>query len=172
MHKMLRKCIRTTLLLAAFMASSACAKERDELVLGPDWGEVSIGSIPAKQVQFVRSDCKPGTYMYADCSAVDAAGRKYVFFDGALSRVSVTDVDAASDLELPFGLVFGESVESAINKVVKHANVKAVRSHTDSGEIVATWENAFRSREGVTYSLELVVSPQRGLQEVAFVTDF
>lgn len=168
-----RLMLRTAMLLGICMSEVACAGQRGAApVLGPSWGEVAIGGVPDTLTRFVQSDCAISDPKFLDCSAVDAAGRAYVFFDGALARISATHEGISSNANLPFDLAFGELLESAIAKVARHTGKKPAISRTGSGERVATWEYAFRSKADVVYSLELVAGAKSGLQELSFVTDF
>lgn len=168
-----RLTLRIALLLCICMSGVACAGQREAMpILGPSWGEAAIGGVPDSGMRFVQSSCAMSDPKFSDCYAIDEAGRTYVFFGGALARISATRDAVSSNAHLPFGLAFGEPLESAIAKVARNTGKEPTISRKRSGERVATWEYAFRSKIGVVYSLELVEGAKRGLQEVSFVTDF
>jgi hypothetical protein len=155
-------------------AASACAGIT--AVAGGDGdtelGVIPIGGVPKDMRVFVESDCEEQPQKFADCSAQDAEGRRYAFFDGVLSKVSVIKAEAESTLRLPAALEFGENIEQAAEKVRRVFGAKLDRGSSHDGRVVYSSDFAIKSSVGVAYSIELIADEQGHLVEVVQRTDF
>lgn len=132
-------------------------------------GSLSIGDVPKDLSGFSNSDCDARGL--SDCTANDAQGRRYVFFDGALSRISIKRGGAAQNLTLPAGVVFGESIDLSKEKAAAYYRVSFDRGVL--GKIII-YSSGFEieSSSGVLYSLELISDDSGKLEEVVQRTDF
>lgn len=161
------------LMLALSVASTACAANKSsEGVIGADLGVIPIGSVPKDMHTFVVSDCGGQEPPYADCSAEDAEGRRYVFFNGALSKVVAARVDAKKSLRLPASLEFGEDIERSAKKAALAFGVKLTRAYSYNGLEVYSSDFVVKSSVGILYSIELVADKKGRLAEVVERTDF
>lgn len=166
--------MRLAVLAAILAAASACAGDRAPTGGGSDTdlGVMPIGAVPKDMRLFVESDCIQQPSKFADCSAQDAEGRRYAFFDGALSRVSVTKAEAASTLRLPAALEFGEEIEKAADKVQRVFGIKLDRVTSYDGHVVYSSDFVVESSVGIAYSIELIADKQGQLAELVQRTDF
>ena len=89
-----------------------------------------------------------------------------------MSKVSVTRDDAAEALRLPAGLRFGETIESAAQKLTSAFGVELDRSLMDNGQVVYSSDFTIRSSVNIYYSIELVADKNGLLTEVIERTDF
>lgn len=152
--------------------TGACAVNQGiERAGGDGVGIVPIGGVPQDMDAFVASDCSREP-RFSDCSAQDAEGRRYAFFGGALSKVSITKDEAAQTLRLPAGMQFGEEVETSAKKVSSAMGVKLDRGSTLSGQTVYSSDFIIQSPAGVLYSIELIADEEGLLTEVVERTDF
>lgn len=163
-----------TVLLAAIIATTSCHATEDggTPVSARAQGQgavASIGDIPKSVSVFASSDCEK--YGLADCTAQDSQGRKYVFFDGALSRISISKRDARPGIELPAGMLFGENIEASKEKASSVFRIRFDRGEVD-GKIVYSSDFSIQSPAGVKYALELIADDQNKLEEVVQRTDF
>ncbi|WMJ68161.1 hypothetical protein [Stenotrophomonas sp. 24(2023)] len=165
--------MRTVLLAAAIAATSYHAAENGDTqasVGAQGQGAVaSIGEVPKNMSVFASSDCEKSELV--DCRAKDSQGRQYVFFDGALSRISVNKYDAKPGATLPAGLLFGEGIEASREKASSHFRVRFDRGEVD-GRIVYSSDFSIQSPTGIKYALELLADEQNKLEEVVQRTDF
>lgn len=151
----------------------ACASSNDaEHKMGVDLGRIPIGGVPNEGGIFASTDCRLLPRDLSDCSGIDAEGRRYVFFDGALSKVSVNEVDASKTLNLPAGLSFGDNLEQAAAKLEAFTGVKLDCGAGSDGSAVCSSEFVYTSSVGIKYSIELVGDRQRRLVEFIERTDF
>lgn len=168
--------IRTILVmaLAVSVAAVACAGNGGSAAgsIDADLGLIPIGGVPRDMRVFVASDCESLPDGLADCSAQDADGRQYAFFDGALSKVSVSDSDAVKSLRLPVGLIFKEDINHSAKKVADKLGVKLDRATNHDGRTTYSSDFSIRSSAGVLYSIELIADAQGRLVEVVERTDF
>lgn len=137
-----------------------------------DLGLVPIGGTPKDMSFFVSTDCGKLHQEFADCSAQDTQGRRYVFFDGALSKVSANKDEVAKTLRLPAGMTFGEEVESAANKVTTVFGIKLERGVSPEGRVVYSSDYVTKASTGIFYSVELSADNEGRLTEVIERTDF
>lgn len=160
--------------LAVLLVSvSACAGNKVASRDGDiDFGVIPIGGVPKDIGAFVESDCEDQSRKFEDCSAIDAKGRRYAFFDGVLSKVSVTRTEAASTLRLPAALQLGESIEQAAEKIRRFYGVKLDRALSHDGRVVYSSDFAIKSSAGVVYSIELIADKQGYLADFVQRTDF
>ena len=166
--------IVSIVLLACVCASAACTDKNGNLkkVVSFDLGVLPVGGVPNDMSIFVSSDCGKVQPKFADCSAQDAYGRSYDFFNGALSRVSANKDEVTKELQLPAGILFGEDVESAAKKVAERINIKLQRGTSSSGQVVYSSDYVVRSSAGIDYSIELTADAKGHLAEVVERTDF
>lgn len=162
------------LFFAAVIAATSCHLVEEDVVHSragaADQGAlVSIGGIPGDLSLFASSDCDK--HGFADCSAEDNGGRKYGFFNGGLSRLSLSRSEAAPGAELPAGMHFGEDIEAARQKASEYYCVEFDRGEID-GRVVYSSDFKIRSERGTLYSLELVGDGENKLEEVVERTDF
>jgi hypothetical protein len=152
-----------------FTLAEPLVGEPVEPQVGRYLSELSIGEIPNNITMFVETDCRDVRKLF-DCSARDRFGMRYVFFDGALSKVSLSRDDAVSHSVLPARLRFNEPVALSISKAEaffeKKFIVKVVR-----GSVVAT-SPTMTSRVGVRYSVVLQADDCGKLKEITERTDF
>jgi len=118
---------------------------------------------------FASYDCEKTKL--ADCTAKDSQGRQYVFFDGALSRISLNMHDAKPGAELPAGMLFGEDIEVSKEKASSHFRVEFDRGEVD-GRTFYSSDFSIRSPTGIKYALELLADEKGKLEEVIQRTDF
>jgi len=161
-------------LLAAVIATTSCHAAEDGDTQAPaevqgQGAVASIGDTPKNMSVFVSSDCEKSGL--ADCTAQDSQGRQYVFFDGALSRISVNKHDAKSGAALPAGMLFGEDIEASKEKASSHFRVRFDRGEVD-GRIFYSSDFSIRSPTGTKYALELLADEQNKLEEVVQRNDF
>jgi len=159
---------------AIFVPAAACAENGATGVRGSDinLGVIPIGGKPQDLQLFVSTDCGKVSPAYADCSAQDTDGRRYAFFDGVLSKISIRQADAASTLKLPAALEFGENIERAAERITKVMAVKLDRAPTHDGHVVYSSDFVLKSSAGVMYSIELIADEQGRLVEIVARTDF
>jgi hypothetical protein len=171
---MMTRVIVAVAMFAFLSVSIACAGNESTIEgsVGPDLGVVPVGGIPKDMSVFVSSDCGTFKPKFADCSAQDGEGRRYAFFNGALSKVSASRSEATEALRLPAGIEFGEDVESAAKKVVAVFNIKLERGASPNGLIVYSSDYVVRSSAGRLYSVELIADEKGHLTEVVERTDF
>lgn len=161
-------------LLAAVIATTSCHAAEDGATEAPGGAQdqdavASIGDIPKDMSAFASSDCeKTGL---ADCTAQDSQGRQYVFFDGALSRISLNKHDAKPRAVLPAGMLFGEDIEASKEKASALFRVRFDHGEVD-GRTVYSSDFSIRSPTGIKYALELLADDQNKLEEVVQRTDF
>jgi len=129
-------------------------------------GLIPIGGVPKDLSVFVSTDCNKYEPKFHDCSAHDAQGRKYAFFDGGLARVSVDKNSASEDLRLPAGIQFGEDIKSAATKVEATLGIKLSSGKSVNRSIVYASDFVVRSNTGSTYSFELIADEETRLIEV------
>lgn len=153
-------------MLTVALLSTSCSA--DEEAIGYH-GLISIGDVPKSMTDFVGSDCAAGRL--DDCTAVDAQGREYVFFDGALSRISINKDSAQRGARLPADMLFGENIEKSNDKVSRFYGVSLDRGEVDGGVIYSSGF-IIRSSSGVMYSIELISDRNGKLKEVIERTDF
>lgn len=128
----------------------------------------SIGDVPEIS-RFSTTDCDVRNL--ADCSGRDADGRVYAVFDGAVSKISLTKLEAKPAANLPAGMVFGEHIDTAMNKSSKAFNIAFDRVETD-GRVIYSSDFLIPSPSKVPYSLELVSDRNLRLDQVIERTDF
>jgi hypothetical protein len=150
---------------AAGKSGSECQTTQRQLGLLP------IGAAPKDMKAFSSSDCEATPLRLADCSARDGEGRAYVFFNGALAKVSANANDAKA-LCLPAGVRFGENVDAAAEKVSAVMGVKLSRSVSPRGEVVYSSDFVAKASTGIRYSIELVADQASKLSEFVERTDF
>lgn len=161
-----------TVLLAAVIATTSCHAAEDHDIQASAGGQgavASIGDTPKDMSVFASSDCEKS--VLADCTAQDSQGRQYVFFDGALSRISMNKLDAKPGAELPAGMLFGEDIEASKEKASSVFRIRFDRGEVD-GRIVYSSDFSIRSPTGIKYALELLADDQNKLEEVVQRTDF
>ncbi len=165
--------MKTALLAAVIVATSCHAAEDGETQISVrSQGQealASIGDAPKNMSVFASSDCEGSGF--SDCTAQDSHGRQYVFFDGALSRISVNRNDAKTGLELPAGMVFGEDIEVSKEKASSVFRVNFDRGEVD-GRTVYSSDFTIRSPTGIKYAIELRADEQNKLDELIQRTDF
>ena len=135
-----------------------------------DYGAVaSVGDTPKDMSKFASSDCYGSAL--EDCTARDNDGRQYVFFDGALSRISMSKKDLRPGAKLPAGILFGEDIEQARRKASSVLRIRFNRAEID-GRIVYSSELSLKSAAGIRYSVELLADDRGQLEQVVERTDF
>lgn len=134
-------------------------------------GEIPIGGVPTNWDTFVWTDCSKREPLFSDCSAKDEHGRLYVFFDGKLSKVSAKLTTTSECTQLPFGLKFGENIDSAAQKVSAR-EIIVIPGHTHDGRKVYSSDFVVQSSAGVMYSIELIADSDGHLFEVVERTNF
>ncbi|GAB2498487.1 hypothetical protein GCM10027266_15710 [Arenimonas alkanexedens] len=122
--------------------------------------------------EFNSTDCFDRPDSLDDCSGIDDTGIKYVVFGSAVSVVSADFNDAADTVSLPFGLVFGETNESAVRKVEKKLSISMDVSTTSSGGVEYSSDFVVTSGAGVPYSIVLVADSSGLLAKYIERTDF
>jgi hypothetical protein len=130
-----------------------------------DLGIVPIGGLPEARDRFVSSDCG-GDQGFSDCSAVDAEGRQYAFFDGALIRVSARAGETKNVVRLPMGMRFGEDIKAAGAKVARQLGIKLERTIDEKGVVVYASGFVIKSKNQWYYSIELVSDNKNHLVEI------
>ena len=153
------------------VTTAACAESEIRGVSGDSLGLIPIGGVPQDMGVFVSSDCVRQP-RFSDCSAQDAEGRRYAFFDGALSKVSISRDEATQALRLPAGLQFGEEIGTASEKISSAFGVELDRGTSSGGKVVYSSDFTIRSSAGILYSIELVADEAGRLTEMAERTDF
>jgi hypothetical protein len=138
-----------------------------------DLGRIPIGAVPKDMSMFKSSDCQEteGRLDFSDCSAVDGEGRRYVFFDGALSRVSAQQNEVAISAVLPAGMRFGDPVEFAKNRAESQLGLRFDRASVQ-GRMAYTSDFSLRSDAGILFSMEIIGDNDGKLVEVIQRTDF
>lgn len=137
-----------------------------------DIGLIPIGAAPQKITSFVGSDCNTALEGVSDCSAQDANGVQYAFFDGVLSKVSINGLEASHNLHLPAGMKFGEKIKLSASKLRALIGVEMDRTTSSSGLITYSSDFVIQSAAGIMYSIELVANKEGQLAEVIERTDF
>lgn len=133
-------------------------------------GEFAIGSSPKDLGVFSTTDCVGAAIDLSDCSGVGLDGIRYVFFDGALSRVSVNRTEAKGTVKLPGDLIFGESVTVAAAKM-KGLGVDLDRNEVN-GRVIYSSSFVIKSSAGIDYSIEIHADEHGELFEIIERTDF
>ena len=154
-------------LLATSCAGARVGRSHSE----DNLGIIPIGAAPRDTSIFVSSDCSREP-TFADCSAQDADGLQYVFFDGALSRVSAAVPEVSRMLQLPAGMKFGESITDAAEKLRSAMDIELDRSVVQGGQIIYSSDFMLRSSAGILYSIEIASDENGRLIEVVERTDF
>jgi hypothetical protein len=157
---------------ALFLLGAACAPAWDAEASSADLGRIPIGAKSIDLNIFVSSDCKQSAHGFSDCSARDAEGREYAFFDGALSKISARKADTAEHLSLPANLRFGESIDLSAQKIAHAFKVHLNRAPSSEGRVVYSSDFVLRSSAGTMYSIELSADEQENLTEIVERTDF
>lgn len=140
--------------------------QTNNIPTGTDLGLIPIGGVPIDMSIFTSTDCNKYEPNFYDCSADDAQGRKYAFFNGGLARVSVDKNSASEDLRLPAGIQFDENIKSAATKVEATLGIKLSSGKSSNGTIVYASNFVVRSSTGSAYSLELIADKNERLVEV------
>ena len=128
-------------------------------------GIVPIGGLPAALDQFISTDCG-GDRSFSDCSAVDAEGKEYAFFNGARVRVSARVGKGRNSIRLPLGMKFGEDIKRARAKVVRQLGIKLVATVSQDGVVVYASGFVIKSKDQWYYSIELISDSQNRLVEI------
>jgi hypothetical protein len=128
-------------------------------------GIIPIGGLPKALDRFVSTDCGSDKH-FSDCSAVDAEGKKYAFFDGALVRVSARAGQGKELVRLPLGIRFGEDIKQASAKVERQLGIKLVSAVGEKGIIVYTSGFVIKSKGQWLYSIELISDDKNRLVEI------
>jgi len=158
--KMSLRCSFTMLVLS--LASSASAF---------DLGLLPIGDAPKTMESFIDTTCNRVPDSLSDCNAADSLGRKYSFFGGKLSKVTVS---TASGMEgLPPSIQLGVPLERAAQCLSHLLGVKVDLSPRGDGqgEVYST-DFVVPSSSGVMTSIELIGDADGLLIEVTQRTDF
>lgn len=156
--------------LSACSAASHAARTGDSNS-AHDLGVIPIGVIPHDLGWFESTDCKEGEGGLSDCSALDEKGRRYAFFDGALSIVSAQGDEVSSDVKLPAGMAFGEEVELSARKAESFFGV-GFDSAESGGLTIYVSKADIRSSSGALFILELMGDEDGRLMKVVQRTDF
>jgi hypothetical protein len=135
-------------------------------------GAVPIGAVPRDRGFFASTDCWERQPLFADCSARDKDGIKYVFFSGALSKVSASVKEVGPKTRLPGNIAFGESIDVAGKKIEAAAHVMLKRGLSPTGAVILTSEFSVTSSAGVPFSIVLIADDKGRLAEVIERTDF
>ena len=141
--------------------SVGCYGESKEL----DLGTVPIGGLPDALDRFISTDCG-GDRGFSDCSAVDAEGKKYAFFDGALVRVSARAGKGQNPIRLPLGIKFGEDIKWARTKVARQLGIKLVPAIGEKGVVVYASGCVIKSKDQWYCSIELIAVNRNRLVEI------
>lgn len=168
--------IFTKLSVVIALSAAACSaddriKRASESGRNSDLGIVPIGSVPVELDKFKVTDCSEAQGGFNDCSAIDDVGRRYAFFDGALSMVSVEGEEVSSGFILPAGMKFGERIEDAAEKAAAWFRVEF---NGGSVEGVAAYSSKMKvkSSAGILYSIELIANKEGRLAKVVQRTDY
>ena len=156
--------------LALSTISAACHEIEGGVEI-PPIGAIAIGAAPNSALQVRATDCGEDWSGAADCSAVGSDGVEYIFFDGALSKVSAVRGDVDASVTLPSNVKFGDEIHAASAKMVANG-VRLKRGVTYDGRIVYTSDFVVRSSAGVCFSIELIADSQGNLVEYVQRTDF
>ncbi len=163
--------LATAIFLWSLGTASACAVGYEGVKNeGFNFGVLPIGGTPKTMSLFVASDCGSQEPKFSDCSATDANGLTYDFFEGALSKISAKKESAA--VSLPAGIEFGDKIESSARAIAKAFKVKLDRSTSPYGHTVYSSDFVMKSSIGTLYSVELLADQHGRLAEVAARTDF
>ena len=164
----------STAVLACLLVPGACAGIKGKTAQASDFdlGLVPIGGVPKDMNLFASTDCGKLQPKFADCSAQDAYGRRYAFFDGALSKVSISKGDVSRPLRLPAGIAFGEEIDSAAKKVAAVFGIKLERGVSSDGQVIYSSDYVAKASTGIYYSVELSADSKGRLAEVVERTDF
>ncbi len=163
-------------LLLVLAACGANGKEANKSKAGQAQRETlglfGIGEVVDGTAAFSSSDCGSSQAPdFSDCTAKDAQGRAYVFFDGVLARVSAKKGEVASKEVLLAGIRFGEHIDISAQKV--EAKLGLELQWVESGD---RWGYSSgyskRSSAGVFYSLDLVADDEKKLIEVIESADY
>ncbi|WP_147319068.1 hypothetical protein [Cognatiluteimonas weifangensis] len=157
---------------ALFLLGTACAPAWNARAGTADFGRLPIGAKPTDLNIFVTSDCEQSVHGFDDCSAKDAEGREYAFFNGVLSKVSAKKAEATDHLALPANLMFGENINLSAQKVSRAFGVNLDRAPSPEGLTAYSSDFVLRSSAGVMYSIELSADKQENLVEIVGRTDF
>ncbi|WP_434213419.1 hypothetical protein [[Pseudomonas] boreopolis] len=166
--------MKAMFLMIAFTVTSCDATERGGV--SPAEGKTdqdavaAIGDVPRDMTAFSSTDCDKPEKL-SDCSARDAQGREYAFFDGALSRIVVKKGDAKLGVVLPAGMVFGEDIEASKEKASGFYRISFDRGEINGGTVYSSGFD-IRSPSGIEYSIELIADESGKLKEVIQRTDF
>lgn len=132
---------------------------------GSDLGIVPIGGVPDALDRFVSTDCG-GDRGFSDCSAVDAEGKEYAFFDGALVRVSARAGTGRDPTRLPLGMKFGEDIKLTRTKVARQLGINLVPAIGEKGVVVYASGFVIKSKDQWFYSIELIADNRNRLVEI------
>lgn len=160
-------CALNVMLILGVQAACAGSPVR----VTPDLGRISIGSLPSKANILTRSDCSFLDKDFADCQGTDHEGLQYVFFGGALSKVTAEAKKVSPTFQLPLELKFGHSLSEQAERLSAQLAVQLDRVELESGEIIYSSDFVLTSRSKVKFSIEL--SGHRDtLERVEYRTDF
>jgi len=121
---------------------------------------------------FVSSDCDLLLPKLSDCSAQDKEGRRYTFFDGALSKISAANNETKKSLRLPANLKFGEDIALSAKKISLALNINLSRGTSYDGKVVYSSDFIIESSKGVLYSIELIADSYDHLSQVVERVDY
>jgi hypothetical protein len=166
-----RKACGAILGLAIALVAGAANADRAPARRAVDFAPIAIGSLPRDLGRFRETTCSMARDGFSDCGAVDRQGRRYTFFDGALSRVDVSR-ETAVGVALPLGLAFGMDIDEAAKTFARTTGVRFDRGVNHEHRIVHSSDFVVPSSEGTMTSVELIADPDGQLAGIVQRTDF
>lgn len=158
-------------LLISF-ALFGCSAAKTKYQYTSNFGLIAVGETPQNVGIFISTDCRDVEKSYLDCSAIDSSGRKYIFFDGALSKVILNFSVIDKNITLPAGIVAFEDVNSAKKKIESVYGIKLVRGTDSNGFTVFSSDYVLKSANGVHFAIELLANDNKKLIEMSQTTDY
>ena len=148
----------------------AIAKQKQGV--NKSFGAIAIGQPIPKSGNFTHSNCDDVKEGPGDCTASDAGGWIYSFYEGKLIRLSLDASVTNLNAVLPAGVVFGEDVALSAKKIGRAYGVVMKRGTTEQSQAVYASEFVVRSVTGWTYSIELIADNKGGLQKIVARANF
>lgn len=119
-------------------------------------GRATVGSKLSDVRSFERSENCLLEEDFADCTFTDSDGVSYTVLDDSVTTVSVGEATASSDVSLPYGLRFGDSLDASVSKIVARGELWTLGRNPDASTgIVLVSRESFAGNSGSAFSVEL-----------------
>lgn len=119
-------------------------------------GRPSVGSKLSEVRSFKRSENCLIEGNNADCTFLDSNGVAYIVLKDAVSTVTVTENTAGPGVKLPFGLKFGDSLDSAARMLVSGGKTWVLGADSStSTAVVLSSSGKYSGKNGWSFHAEI-----------------